>query len=94
MMKLSIQRMENETDGEFICRLMTYVTELENEVILWRGVAKEMSKAERNLKSVTKLLRDMEVIPDEYEIMERYEYQPSSTKASTRLYDDNMEEEK
>ncbi len=93
MMKLSIQRMENETDGEFICRLMTYVTELENEAVLWRNIAKEILKVDRNLRSVTKLLRDMGVIPDEYEIMMRYEYQQSSTKADTQLSNDNGGEE-
>lgn len=64
MTKLGIRRAENETDGEFICRLMVYTTELENEVLMWRNVAKEISKMERNLKSITKILKDAGMIND------------------------------
>ncbi len=64
---------------------------MENEVISWRSVAKEISKAECNLRSVTGLLREKEVLPDGYEIVMRYGYQQSLTKANTLL--NNMRED-
>lgn len=68
--KLGIQRMENESDSDFITRVTVYITELENEALMWRAVFKEILHINNHLTAIFRIIGTTGSKMDEHCVME------------------------